>query len=68
MAREENNQVLPGFVAAMSGKTAYPIRKFWTNPEVHEAMHSALQGMFAGQLTPREAWSEANSIISKVVD
>lgn len=68
MAREENNHVLPGFYAAMSGKTAYPIRKFWTDPVVHEAMHSALQGMLTGELTPREAWSEAKSIIAKVVD
>lgn len=67
MAREENNHVLPGFYAAMSGKTAYPVRKFWTNLEVHEAMHGALQGMFAGELSPREAWSEAKIKISKIV-
>ena len=66
MAEEENNQVLPGFYAAMSGRTAWPIRKFWTNLEVHEAMHSALQGMFAGELTPREAWKEAGTVVRKM--
>lgn len=66
MAKEENNQVLPGFYAAMSGRTAWPIRKFWTNLEVHEAMHSALQGMFAGELTPRQAWEEAGAVVRKV--
>jgi ABC-type glycerol-3-phosphate transport system substrate-binding protein len=67
MAKETNNHLLMDFYAAISGRTAYGIRKHFTDPDAEEALHAAIQGMLSDELTPREAWSEAASRISQVI-